>query len=52
MNSEYRCLICGEKYGSHVTALHKIFQFFSSVKKRKVTGKPNDGFDEKESFFD
>ena len=51
MEPEYRCLICGEKYGSHVTAIHKLFRFFNFVKKRKVEGETNDGFDENESLL-
>lgn len=47
MKSEYRCLICGEKYGSHITALHKLLKYLSFV---KYKGKTNIGFSD-ESFL-
>ena len=43
MEYKYRCLICGEPYGSHITALHKMFAFYYSAKK-KVEGEINYGF--------
>ena len=48
MKHEYRCIICGEKYGSHITAIHKIFRYLSFV---KYKGKQNEGFDDKESIL-
>ena len=44
MKSEYRCLICGEKYGSHITAVHKLFQCFPCLKKPKDAGIVNVAF--------
>ena len=43
MKSEYRCLICGEKYGSHITAIHKLLKFLSFEKNK---GQTNEGSDE------
>ena len=50
MKSEYRCLICGEKYGSHITAIHNMIAFYFAVKK-KVERETNYGFDDKESIL-
>ena len=34
MEYKYRCLICGEPYGSHITAMHKLLYFYNFVKKK------------------
>ena len=31
MEHKYRCIICGEPYGSHITALHKLIHFYDFV---------------------
>ena len=46
MEHKYRCLVCGEPYGSHITAIHNMIAYYFAVKKKVKKGKINFGFDE------
>ena len=48
MKSEYKCLICGEKYGSHITAMHKLLKLMCCIKIEDEAdeGQTNIGFDD------
>lgn len=43
MEIKYSCLICGEKYGSHITAIHKLVFLYDFVKK-KAKNEQNYGY--------
>ena len=43
MKPKYRCLICGEVYGSHITAIHNTIKLYFAIKKN-VDGEINYGF--------
>ena len=43
---KYRCLICGEPYGSHITAIHNMIKLYFDVKKCV-----NEGFNDDESIL-
>lgn len=31
MKVQYKCLICGERYVSHIAAIHKLIGFYKNV---------------------
>ena len=50
MKPKYRCLICGEPYGSHITAIHNMIAYYFAVKKR-VVEQINLGLDDEEPIL-